>query len=93
MAVSEWGGEDSDGGLVALLSFRETAGSSFNRNHEESEESESKHHKRREGASESSKKPLNPSYCVPGSEQLKMLEGHVSQAHTQGLHKQRMKKR
>lgn len=52
MAVSEWGGEDFDGGLVALLSFRETAGSSFNRNHEESEKSESKHHKRREGASE-----------------------------------------
>lgn len=39
VAVSEWGGEDFDGGLVALLSFRKTAGSSFNRNHEESEES------------------------------------------------------
>lgn len=49
MAVSERGGEDLDGGLVALLSFRETAGSSFNRNHEESAKLESKHHKRREG--------------------------------------------
>lgn len=49
MAVSVRGGEDLDGGLVALLSFRETAGSSFNRNHEESAKSESKHHRRREG--------------------------------------------
>lgn len=63
MAVSERGGEDLDGGLVALLSFRETAGSSFNRNHEESAKSESKHHRRREGGREggmeSGKKPLH----------------------------------
>lgn len=62
MAVSERGGEDLDGGLVALLSFRETAGSRFNRNHEESAKSESKHHKRREGGME--KKPLHPSFRV-----------------------------
>lgn len=86
--VSEQGGEDFDGGLVALLSFRETAGSSFNGNHEESEESESKHHKRREGASESCKKPLNPiALCFLLDAVKNVGRACVVYAHMQGLHK------